>query len=310
MKNLAKFMIAIITTSRAFKLTALITAFLCLIILGFSAHTRGTKSGTMKREAIVGRITDGGAAYLNHCADCHGSEGWSYDCQKPEGGERTKCIGPLLNGVIFRCDYLNSGEPLPPLEQYIVSQLKNPSLETAPAHQTVSLLTNKEKLTAAATIAGWHQRALVTCWPTPEPIISVELPVGDLAKGETLYYIRYGCSACHGDLEDPNSAVVGPWLGMMQANNYEPPVEGYSKADYLYESIVQPSAYIPLECPTGPCTGPPSSMPGNLGIRMTLQDLADVMAFVLQSEGSLKIEQSGPFYVEPKSQMPFQIEND
>jgi hypothetical protein len=59
-------------------------------------------------------------------------------------------------------------------------------------------------------------------------------------------------------------------------------IDGYTAADYVYHSILLPSAFIAPDCPNGPCTGPPSAMPANFALRMTsLQEMADVMAYVL-----------------------------
>jgi hypothetical protein len=60
-------------------------------------------------------------------------------------------------------------------------------------------------------------------------------------------------------------------------------VEGYTATDYLYESILEPNAFITEQCPTGPCLGPPSAMPANFAERMATspQDLADIMAYLL-----------------------------
>ena len=101
--------------------------------------------------------------------------------------------------------------------------------------------------------------------------------------------MTYGCSACHGQLDVEGSNAVGPWAGSF-ADLGDVRVEGYTAADYLYESILLPSAYISPDCPTGPCAGPPSAMPANFGTRMTIQDMSDVMAYLL---GTSTFESSG-----------------
>ena len=60
-------------------------------------------------------------------------------------------------------------------------------------------------------------------------------------------------------------------------------IEGYSAADYVYESILEPNAFIAEQCPTGPCLGPPSAMLANFGERMAAnpQDMADILAYLL-----------------------------
>ena len=60
-------------------------------------------------------------------------------------------------------------------------------------------------------------------------------------------------------------------------------IEGYTADEYVYESILNPSAFIVPECPTGPCAGPPSAMPDNFPLRMSEnpQDLRDIMVYLL-----------------------------
>jgi mono/diheme cytochrome c family protein len=124
-------------------------------------------------------------------------------------------------------------------------------------------------------------------WPT---LVST-LPAGDPARGEELYNIAFGCAACHGDPAVEGSNVVGPWHGQIAAEGATR-IAGYSSADYLYESILLPSAFIFTECPQGACTGPPSAMPANFGDRMTPQDMANVIAYMLGTtnfEGNVEV---------------------
>jgi hypothetical protein len=51
---------------------------------------------------------------------------------------------------------------------------------------------------------------------------------------------------------------------------------------YIYESILHPGDFLAPECPTGPCT---NQMPPNFGDRMEFQDMADVIAFLMQQDG-------------------------
>ena len=58
-------------------------------------------------------------------------------------------------------------------------------------------------------------------------------------------------------------------------------VEGQSAAQYIYESILVPNAYISPTCANDvPCASP-SSMPANFGDRMSLQDMADIVSYYL-----------------------------
>jgi mono/diheme cytochrome c family protein len=134
--------------------------------------------------------------------------------------------------------------------------------------------------------------------PTPEtpaekvwPATVAELPAGDSARGEEFYSTK-ACAACHGQVADQSSALVGPWLGNY-AERAAGRREGYTADSYLYESILNPNAHISPDCPTGTCLSP-SAMPPNQSIALEIQELADIMAYLLQKEsfeGTTEIEQ-------------------
>jgi cytochrome c551/c552 len=104
---------------------------------------------------------------------------------------------------------------------------------------------------------------------------------GDAARGEELY-TSYGCVACHGQITDSASAAVGPWLGDIAERGGQV-VEGWSAAQYVYQSILHPNDIIAADCPAGPCIGPPSDMRQDLAVVLAdnPQDMADLLAFLL-----------------------------
>lgn len=114
--------------------------------------------------------------------------------------------------------------------------------------------------------------------PTPVPVgsdLHVPLPPGDPARGELLFNGgvngQFPCYACHGQLEGqittcPN--VVG--LAARAAER----IPGYSAEQYLRESIVSPDMYIVTDYSAG-------IMPQDFAEKMTAQDLADLLAFLM-----------------------------
>ena len=107
------------------------------------------------------------------------------------------------------------------------------------------------------------------------------LPIGDGARGRDLFNGRFGCIACHGDLKVPESNNVGPHLagiGTVAATR----VEGLSAAQYIYDSIRAPGAFIAPECKHGPCTEP-TAMPEYASL-MNLQHFADVVTYLLEQQ--------------------------
>lgn len=108
-------------------------------------------------------------------------------------------------------------------------------------------------------------------WPTKV----ANLPPGDPENGGHLY--QY-CIDCHGDPARLGTNKFAPHLGAIKVTNR---VSGKSPAAYIYESILNPNAYIAPQCPRGPC-GTPSAMP-SFGKSMSQQDMADVIAYLLES---------------------------
>lgn len=110
------------------------------------------------------------------------------------------------------------------------------------------------------------------------------LPIGKAARGERLYAGTYGCSACHGDPKVPDSNNIGPHLGGI-GDKAGSRVKDLRAEQYLYESIIEPDAFIAPECKGGvPCEAP-TAMPEYSSL-VTVQDAADLLAYLLEQKGS------------------------
>ena len=139
-----------------------------------------------------------------------------------------------------------------------------------------------------AFVMNWEDRALAEGAAAPElpadqavgTDITQTLPSGDAARGRTLAEGTLGCAACH------TLSTVGPaWAGDGTAAGIGPRAAlrldepGYSGAattaeQYLLESIVDPNAY--------PVSGFETvAMPGTFSGRLTPQDTADLIAYML-----------------------------
>ena len=109
--------------------------------------------------------------------------------------------------------------------------------------------------------------------------IFVELPEGDVAAGQVLAEQTLGCTACH------TLTAVGPsWeaadglpgMGVrggihIQQDNYTG--NATSSDQYLIESVVETNIHIVEGFQ-------PNIMPNDFGERVTLQDMADLLAFL------------------------------
>jgi cytochrome c553 len=111
------------------------------------------------------------------------------------------------------------------------------------------------------------------------PVAVEDLPEGDAENGPDIYQLN-GCAVCHGNPEDVNSvATVGPLLGNI-GNDAETRVEGMSAEQYVYESILDPNAFIAPDCPNGPCNDP-SVMRQDYPNLLSDQDMADLVEYYM-----------------------------
>ena len=97
------------------------------------------------------------------------------------------------------------------------------------------------------------------------------LPAGSASSGEQVFNGDAGCSACHS--LQPGVKLVGPSLAGVGERAATRKAE-YAAEPYLYESIVYPSAYVVEGFQSG-------IMPANFRQRLSEQQLADLVAFLL-----------------------------
>lgn len=133
------------------------------------------------------------------------------------------------------------------------------------------------------------------------PKASMVAPLGKVARGGDLYMGMYGCVACHGDPEIPDSNNVGPHLAGI-GSAAETRVEGMRGDQYLYESIIEPDAHIAPECRGGIPCATPTAMPEYASL-MPLQDLADVLAYLLDQQGGAPPVVDGPEGAPPSEEV-------
>jgi len=137
-------------------------------------------------------------------------------------------------------------------------------------------------------ILNWEERALAGAEPTPVTgemmgtDILVALPPGDAEDGRALAEGTLGCAACHS-----LSPVGPPWAateeqpGLAVRAGLRTGEDGYlgeatTAEEYLIESVVRPNAYVVAGYPDNP-----NPMPPNFGERITLQNMADLLAYML-----------------------------
>ncbi len=137
-----------------------------------------------------------------------------------------------------------------------------------------------------------EERVLATRAPMPAPSPEAktwperaeEIAAGDATRGAELYTVRFACASCHADPRLRAAGAIGPSLyeiGQVAAGR----VPGKSSRQYLYESLLSPSAFIASGCPgigEGSRCESPSTMPF-YGEVMSRSDMADLLEFLLSN---------------------------
>lgn len=246
--------------------------------------------------AFRGRqIENGAQLFKENCAECHGVEGKAQNCVTYSGEEKG-CVGLPLNHVALLC-----GEPSQRMTQLGWTGSKQNLIDqTVSAGRPGTLMPTwsqdfggpmeSYQIEQLSTyIMNWGEDpdlcgdGAIVAEAVDWPESAGELPTGDAANGPALYQ-SLGCVGCHGDPGVSGSNAVGPWLGNI-GNDAADRVAGMPAEQYIYESILDPGAFIAQDCPTGPCTEPSAMAALNLGSRMTEQQMADLIAYYLTLTG-------------------------
>lgn len=128
-------------------------------------------------------------------------------------------------------------------------------------------------------ILGLYRPEPIVATPAPAPIVSGEpgvlpktaagLPAGQSAQGKLLF-AQNGCSSCHSIA--PNQKLVGPSLyGIWTTASTRK--AGVAAKEYVYESIINPNAFIVDGFTQG-------LMPPSFSQALTAQQMADMMAYM------------------------------
>lgn len=111
-----------------------------------------------------------------------------------------------------------------------------------------------------------------------ERILStLEEVFGDPLNGQALYNGELGCAGCHNADTGIAPPTDGTYTRVLDERLHDPALEGYTAEHYLIESIVLPGDYV--------VEGYNNVMSSNFGERLTLQDLADLIAYLESQDG-------------------------
>ncbi len=273
-----------------------IAFMLTMMIMGFAALREPARLEEYTH-AFAGRSIENGARiFEGNCATCHGIHGKGEVCYNA-AGEQIGCQGLPLNYQPLLCSdnsdrtaRMNAMNWAGTKEAFVESVVSAGRAGTAMpvwSAQFGGPMREDEIKNVVAFVLNWESDSLCNeelptfDWPALAETFLDDFPDGDAAKGEALF-VSYGCSGCHGAPDGSVPASVGPDLSNIAVDG-EARIEHYTAVMYVYESILEPNAFIADQCPTGPCIGPPSAMPANFAERMGTnpQDLADLLAYLL-----------------------------
>jgi len=270
---------------------------LTMILLGFAALQEPERLRAFAAAEEARKVENGAAGYAANCATCHGVNGMGVnggEC-RDAAGEIIGCVGLQLNNQLLVC----GSRPLR-LEQqqwggtayeYVYATINTgrpwAGMPTW-GEDFGGPLTFNQMDDIAQYVLNWAnddlcaREIILTVWP--ESV--VDLPAGDVANGEGLYTSQ-GCSGCHQSIEEDLSGTF-PYLGNVEVDGATRK-DGYSAADYVYESIllvnefISPNWAVCEGLSEADCQSTPSAMNAAYASQLSLQDMADVMAYLLGS---------------------------
>lgn len=142
------------------------------------------------------------------------------------------------------------------------------SLQWARGTERTALLSTRRPRSPGEGPPGWPRRV-------------EELPLGNASAGSALFHGRLACASCHGDPAKPHGRSIGPALGDFSRVGATR-VQGMSAAQYAYESLLNPGAFIAPVCTgqEGPCAQT-STMP-LYGETLSPQEMADLISYLVK----------------------------
>ena len=276
-----------------------IAFMLTMIVLGYAALREPERLAAFT-EAREGRTVETGAnIYINNCATCHGVEGRAEECIDA-AGNTIGCQGLPLNNYFLVCgdtpervtETQFEGTKAQFIERTIAAGRSGTVMPAWSARYGGPMRDDQVQNVAAFVLNFANEEFCAVepsrfAWPdSVDDLLAMDndeftaVP-GDAENGAALY-VSYGCSGCHGQIDQDGTNGTGPWLGNI-AEVGATRVEGQTAMQYVYSSILHPDDFIAPDCPNGPCTSP-SAMSKDFATRIggnTPQDMLDLLAFLV-----------------------------
>jgi mono/diheme cytochrome c family protein len=231
---------------------------------------------TFEKAHLARSIEDGAALFESNCVGCHGLQ-----------GKGITGVGPALNDLHFFVNRLDEIGFSGSLRSYIegtvaagrpVKSADWPASMPTWGQAYGGPLRDDQLQDLTNFILNWEDAAIAA-----GPGAAQATPVSGEAIGDPgmALIVSKGCGGCH-MIEGLAGAAgqVGPELTNV-ATNAATRVDGQSAEEYIRTSILNPSAYLVQECPTGPCA---PVMPQNYSEQLATQELDDIVTYLLTLE--------------------------
>ncbi len=268
---------------------------LAMMVLGYSALREPSRMDRFTNAELGRSIEAGAEIFANNCATCHGVDATAEECYDAAGNQ-IACQGLPLNYNALLCG--DRSQRMIDMDwdgtkaNYVLSvvsagrgamptwldQFGGPLRPDQVQNVTNFVLNYESETLCEAPVVTYDWPEFVADFLAGPDVTN---PEGDPERGQELYAVTYGCTACHGLPDGSAPATLGPSLENIETDGATR-VEGMDAMQYVYHSILYPSDHIAPDCPTGPCAGPPSTMPSNFGSRMSEnpQDMADLLSYL------------------------------
>jgi mono/diheme cytochrome c family protein len=257
-------------------------------VLGWIALNEGNRMVGADQAYEAQAIETGALEFESLCRPCHGPQGKgtplapALNAADLFNGSRLQAVGFAGTVEDYVRATISSGRPVPSAGTNFPNRMPTWSARFG------GPLRDDQIDALVFFIMNWKDRALQEAAATPAlppgsevgTDITQTLPAGDAGNGKSLAENVFGCAACHilsavGPAWNPGPDVPG--IGARAETRVSDPAytgAATNAEQYLLESIVAPNTFVVEGFSTG-------IMPPNFAERMTPQDAADLIAYML-----------------------------
>jgi mono/diheme cytochrome c family protein len=247
-----------------------------LVVVGFQTVIEEPRMAAQNANWEGRAIEKGADIYNNNCYTCHGTQGQGAPNVAPPLNSKhffekriteigfSGSLRNYIKGVVAAGRPVKSrpewAQVMPTWGQRYGGPLRDDQVEQVTAY-----------------VLNWEKTALQQTdaedpWQSVMGVSAVAAPTGPQTPQQI--FTSKGCIGCHAiKPEDEGKVMVGPYLGKL--NEVAPTRKPDMKAeDYVYESIVNPSAFNVPDFPSG-------VMPANFKDTISEEDLQKLVAWLL-----------------------------